>query len=253
MLGILALLSHVGLLPPLVHPAATPPAPAAVRLGAPGRAPYPFKVGETLRYTAMLGYFPVGSASLAVARVAREQGTDAFVLTMTGRGGPPGLGLTYDATSWVGMQDFVSRRFHRRISQSGQVADQRYIILPDSGRYREEGGSQAWVAPHDALDEVAFIYFLRTTPLAVGKSYVWPRYFQTGYNPVQVRVTGREPVQLPSGETATCLVLHISTRASQSDLWLTEDARRLPVRARVPFNFGTVTLQLAEVGAQGQQ
>jgi hypothetical protein len=235
MLGLVALFVHVGLLPP-APPVAVP-------------ASYPFKVGETLRYTATLGYFPVGSASLSVSRVARERGTDTFVLTMTGQGGPPGLGLTYEATSWVGTQDFTSRRFHRRITQSGQVTDNRYVILPDSARYREEGGSQAWVTPKDALDELAFIYFFRTTPLAVGKSYVWSRYFRTGYNPVQVRVTGRETVRLPSGEARPCLVLHVVTRGGESDLWLTDDARRLPVRAQVPLNFGTVTLQLTEIGA----
>jgi hypothetical protein len=235
MLGIVALFVHVGLLPPSL-PAAAP-------------APYPFKVGETLRYTATLGYFPVGSASLSVARVARERGTETFVLTMTGQGGPPGLGLTYEATSWVGTQDFTSRRFHRRVSQSGQVTDNRYVILPDSARYREEGGSQTWITPRDALDELAFIYFFRTTPLAVGKTYVWARYFRTGFNPVQVSVTGRETVQLPSGEAAPCLVLHVVTRGGASDLWLTDDARRLPVRARVALTFGTVTLQLSGVGA----
>ena len=35
-------------------------------------APYPFKVGETLRYEAMLGYFPVGEASVSVTRVVRD-------------------------------------------------------------------------------------------------------------------------------------------------------------------------------------
>lgn len=243
MLGIVALFVHVGLLPPAPTPPSLPPAPAHQP------ALYPFKVGETLRYTATLGYFPVGSASLTVARLDKQRGAETFVLTMNGQGGPPGLGLTYEATSWVGTQDFTSRRFHRRVTQSGQVTDNRYVILPDSARYREEGSPQAWATPRDALDEVAFIYFLRTTPLAVGKNYVWARYFRTGFNPVQVRVTGRETVQLPTGESRPCLVLHVITRGGESNLWLTDDVRRIPVRAQVPLSFGTVTLQLSSMGA----
>jgi hypothetical protein len=243
MLGIVAFFVHVGLLPPAPTPPLPPPAPVVQP------ASYPFKVGETLRYTATLGYFPVGSASLAVARMAQERGAETFVLTMNGQGGPPGLGLTYQATSWLGTQDFTSRRFHRRVTQSGQVTDNRYVILPDSARYREEGSSKAWATPRDALDEVAFIYFLRTTPLAVGKTYTWARYFRTEFNPVQVQVTGRETMQLPTGESRPCLVLHVITRGGASDLWLTDDARRLPVRAQVPLSFGTVTLQLSGMGA----
>ncbi|HEX5387086.1 MAG TPA: DUF3108 domain-containing protein [Gemmatimonadales bacterium] len=246
MLITLTLLAHIGVLPPaLPVPAIHDSLPAAQ----PPTVTYPFKVGETLHYTASIGYLPIGSADLAVTGLARERGAETFVLTLSGEGGPPGFGISYEATSWVGTKQFTSRRFHRRVAQAGQVTDQSFLIYPDSARYREVGNPEAWVAPRDALDEVAFLYFLRTTPLEVGRTYSWARYFRTGFNPVQVQVTGREAVRLPTGETPTCLVLHVTTRAGASDLWLTDDARRLPAQARVPLNFGTVTLQLAGVGA----
>ena len=52
-------------------------------------ASYPFAVGETLRYDAKLGYFPVGTATVSVTRLAKERGTEAFVFTGTGRVGRP--------------------------------------------------------------------------------------------------------------------------------------------------------------------
>ena len=63
---------------------------------------YPFKVGETLTYDAKLGYFPVGTATVAVSRMVRERGNEAFVFSMTGEGGPPGIRVSYELTSWVG-------------------------------------------------------------------------------------------------------------------------------------------------------
>ena len=73
--------------------------------GPPDRPPiYPFKVGETLRYTATLGYLPVGEASFAVTGTARERGAETFVFSAAGEGGPPGLGVSYQMTSWVGTE-----------------------------------------------------------------------------------------------------------------------------------------------------
>ena len=83
--------------------------------------------------------------ALAAAK-ARGEALDHVLLV-----GPPGLGLSYEATSWVGTQQFTSRRFHRRVTQSGQVTDNRYVILPDSARYREEGSSQSWVTPSPTM------------------------------------------------------------------------------------------------------
>ena len=96
------------------------PAPAPV-------APYPFAVGETLSYDAKLGYFPIGSATASVGR-AREQGADAFVFAFAGAGGPPGVRVQYELTSWTRSTRFASLRFHRKMVQGNSVEEQRYQI-----------------------------------------------------------------------------------------------------------------------------
>jgi hypothetical protein len=205
--------------------------------------PFPFKVGETLRYEAKLGYFPVGEAAISVARQSKERGVESFVFTMGGQGGPPGWRMRYDMTSWVDTRRFNSLRFHRRLEQGGKVQDQEYIIVPDSARYRQVGMERDYVAPSDPLDELAFLYFLRTVPLQAGRTYSFSRYFRTGYNPVQVVVTGRESVALPEGPVP-CLALQITSRGMVMRLWLTDDRSRLPAQLEVPLQFGNVTLQL---------
>jgi hypothetical protein len=214
-------------------------------------APYPFSVGETLRYDAKLGYFPVGEATVAVTRLARERGKETFVFTMLGQGGPPGLRVRYDMTSWVGTGRFASLRFHRRMEQAGKVDEHGYVIVPDSARYREEGVPGDWVAPSDPLDELAFLYYLRSTPLAVGKTYSMARYFKTGYNPIQVSVTGRESIAMPGGAMTPCLALSVSSRGTTARVWLTDDARRLPAQLEIPLPFGSVTLTLVASTSPG--
>jgi uncharacterized protein DUF3108 len=208
-------------------------------------APYPFSVGETLRYDAKLGYFPVGEATISVSRVAQERGTEAFVFAAEGHGGPPGWRVRYDMTSWVGKGRFNSLRFRQRLEQGGKVEEHGYVILPDSARYREEGVTGDWVTPSDPLDELAFLYYLRAASLQVGKTYSLTRYFKTGYNPIQVSVVGRESIPMPDGTDASCLALRVTTRGTTMRVWLTDDKRRLPAQLEIPLPFGNVTLSLA--------
>ena len=229
-----ALLAHAALLTRLVAPLP----PAAV--------PYPFAAGETLTYDATLGYIPVGRATATVSR-AQEQGNDAFVFAFAGEGGPPGVRVRYELTSWTRSARFASLRFHRKLVQGNSVEEQRYQIVPDSSRYRLEGSGQDWVAPRDALDELAFIYYLRTATLEPGRSYTIGRYFRSGYNPILVRVTGRETVTLYDHSSVPCLVLDVSTRGTSMTVRLTDDARRLPVQLALPMTFGTVSLELSGV------
>lgn len=211
-------------------------------------APYPFSVGETLHYDATLGMIPIGTATMTVNPMTRERGQEAFVFAATGEGRPLGLRVGAALTSYVGTSGFNSLRFHRRLFQGGSVEESQFQIVPDSSRYREEGSPQDWASPRDPLDELAFLYYLRTAPLKVGATYQIPRYFKTGYNPVQVRVVGRDTRALPGGRTAPVLLLEITSRGHLMAVTMTDDAKRLPVELELPLPFGRVTLALTRAG-----
>lgn len=232
-------------------PAATLLAHAALLAGLAQAPPYPFAVGESLQYEATLGYFPIGTASATVTGTTRERGADAFVFTAIGEGGPPGFRARYEMTSWTRSNQLASLRFHRRLTQGSKVDEERYQIVPDSGRYRQEGAAQDWMTPRDALDELAYLYYLRTMPLKPGQSFTMSRYFKTGYNPVQVRVTGREPLPLFDGRTVPCLTLELTARGSTMTVSLTDDERRLPVQLTLPLPYGSVLLTLSGVSSPG--
>ena len=207
-------------------------------------APYPFAVGEALHYEATLGVFPIGTATVTVTGMARERGREAFVFSATGQGGPPGIRARYELTSWVGTGPFNSLRFNRRLEQGNSVEEEHYQIIPDSSRYRIEGKPQEWVAPNDPLDELAFLYYLRTMPMKVGGTYQLSRYFKAGYNPIQVRVVARDTARLPSGASVPVLVVEVTSRGTTVGVRFTDDARRLPVQLDLPLPYGSVTLEL---------
>ena len=225
------------ILPLLLHGA------LLARLVAP---PYPFAVGERLEYDASLGMIPVGSATISVNPMTQERGRQAFVFSASGEARPMGLKFGAELTSYVGVQAFSSLRFHRKLIQGGSVNDVQFQIVPDSSRYRQVGDPRDWAAPADPLDELAFLYYLRTARLKPGATYSISRYFQTGYNPVQVRVTGRETRTLPDGKSAPVLVLEITSRGNLVTVAMTDDVRRLPVEIDLPLPFGRVTLALSK-------
>jgi len=154
----------------------------------------------------------------------------------------------------VGTRDLVSRRFVQDFVENDKPSHRLFEIYPDSGFFREKGKPETKPSPSDPLDDAAFFYFVRVTPLEVGKTYTYDRYFRKEKNPVTIEVTKREKMELPGGREVECLVLHpvidtkgMFSKRSDTRIWLTDDARRLPVQIRSKFPFGTITLRLKEM------
>jgi len=227
---------------PLV--AQSPSQGAASVGGARKTGPAVTPLGEVLRYDGFFGPLPVGSAEVAVTAVDTALGDSSWVLTLKARGSALGLGsIDYAMRSWVAREGFTTRRFYTTATQSGAPYARRDLVRGDSLKWREEGSSQAYEAPEGALDELGFLYLLRGLDLAPGDSIVIPRYFKKGYNPVVVRARTRETVQAGDGTAYRCSVFAISAIGATSYLWVSDDARRIPVRAIVPLGPGPVTMR----------
>jgi hypothetical protein len=161
--------------------------------------------------------------------------------------------------SWLGSADLTSRRFVQDFMENNRATKRHYEIYPDSGFYREQGkDTTARATPPQPLDDAAFFYFVRVTPVEVGKTYKFDRYFRKDKNPVTIEVLKREKMELPDGAKVQCLVLHpvidtkgLFSKRSETRIWLTDDAKRLPVQIRTKFPFGTITLRLSDMVLPG--
>ncbi len=235
---------------PLVLLLALLPAPVA-----PATAPdYPFAVGETLTYSAKLGMLTLGSGTLQVAALDTLRGKEAYRLRFRLQGKTVFYSLDDVLESWVDAETFTSLRFVQDFVENDKPRHKVYEIFPDSGFYRESGYEDTTFATaQDPLDDAAFFYFVRVTPLEVGRKYVYERYFKKNKNPVTIEVVKREKMELPDGRKVQCLVLHpvidtkgLFSKRSDTRIWLTDDAQRLPVQIRSKFPFGTITLRLKD-------
>jgi hypothetical protein len=219
---------------------------------------YPFAVGEKLSYTAKLGMLTLGSGTLEVAALDTVRGVESFRLRFRLKGKTMFYSLDDVLESWIGTSDLNSRRFVQDFVENEKATKRQYEIFPDSGFYREHGRETRHDTPENPLDDAAFFYFVRVTPLEVGKSYTYNRYFRKDKNPVTIEVLKREKMDLPDGSKVQCLVLHpiidtkgLFSKRSETRIWLTDDDRRLPVQIRTKFPFGTITLRLKDMVLPG--
>jgi hypothetical protein len=225
---------------------------------APALVSYPFAVGEKLSYSAKLGMLTLGSGTLEVAAVDTVRGVESFRFRFRLQGKTMFYSLDDVLESWAGTSDLNSRRFHQDFLENDKVIKRLYEIYPDSGFYREDGREKMMPTPAEPLDDAAFFYFVRMTPLQVGKKYTYNRYFRKEKNPVTIEVLKRERMELPDGSKVQCLVLHpiidtkgLFSKRSETRIWLTDDPRRLPVQIRSKFPFGTITLRLKDMVLPG--
>lgn len=133
-----------------------------------------------------------------------------------------------------------------------------YDIFPDSGFYREQGVDSTYPTIPDPLDDAAFLYWIRTVPLEVGKRYEYNRYFRPDRNPVIIQVLRRERVSLPAGKFNAIVVRPfipkgrgILAEKSETQMYLSDDDRRMMLALVSTFSFGTVTMRLKEYSVPG--
>ncbi len=221
-----------------------------------------FPVGERLTYSAKYGIFSVGNAAMEVVGIDTVHNTETVHFRFRISGGALWYHLDQTIESWVGRYDFRSRRYWSIQDERGTHRDHRFEIFPDSGFYREEGRDTTFATVLEPLDDAAFLYWIRTVPLEVGKRYEYARYFRPDRNPVIVEVLGRERVSV-AGKKWQALVVRpkipqgrgILAEKSETHIWLSDDAQRLVLAIQSNFSFGQVTLKLKEyvVPAGGQE
>ena len=222
----------------------------------PPPAAVPFPVGERLVYGARYGPFSVGTATMEVAGIDTIRGVEAVHFVFLLDGGALWYHIHQNLESWVGRHDFRSRRFLNQTEEKGKSWERRFDIYPDSGFYREAGRDTAVATVTDPLDDAAFLYWIRTVPLEVGKRYEYRRYFRPERNPVIVEVLKRERVGV-AGKKWDAIVVRpripngggIFAEKADARMWLSDDSVRVMLALQSKFSFGQVTLKLKEIGS----
>lgn len=137
-------------------------------------AAVPFAVGERLIYEVKFGALKVGQGSMEVLDTVTLRGRSAWHTRFRVRGGIPFYRVDDVLESWIDRVDFNSLRFVQDFDEGGRSRERRYEIFPDRAVYRENDEAEQ-PSVRNPLDDGSFLYFVRTIPLEVGKTYEFHR------------------------------------------------------------------------------
>jgi hypothetical protein len=242
--GALALPAQVNQLPTRVEP----------RLEA--TAAVPFGPGELLRYDVRLGALGRrGEGHMQVVGLDTVRGRTTYHVSMAIEGGLLFAKVKDHYDSWFDVTDLVTLRFIQDVDEINYERYRHWELFPEERRWeRPDNGNEGDMPTDRPLDDISFLYFVRTLPLEVGEEYSFDRYFRENGNPVVIRVLRKDTVTVPAGTFETVVVQPIIqtkglfSQGGEAELYFTTDERRLMVlmRSKVPL-VGALSLHLREV------
>ncbi len=228
-----------------VAPVAAPPF-----VGCP--SPVPFGEGERMDFSVQWGAVNVGEAHVAVTGLEEVRGHLTYVLDWRLRGGVPLARVNDHYRSWMDVETLASRRYIQDIRQLRRERIRHFELYPEEKRYDWVGRDLGLPLVSDhPLDDLSFVFYLRTLPLEVGDELTFHRYFREHGNPVTVQVLRREAVTVPAGTFPSLAVRPIIRSRgiwdedSEAEVHLSDDGERriLRVRMRAPA-LGSLTMHL---------
>ena len=209
----------------------------------------PFVVGERLLYAVKVGPLGKGSATAEITKVDTLRGKRVFHSVFRMNGSLLFFKVNDEYESWFDPNTFVSLRYRQQIDQGSYERNRTYEIFPDRGIYVDPAKGETPTV-EQPLDDGAFLYFLRTIPLQVGKTYTFNRYFKPDRNPVSVTVVRRERIRVPAGEFDAVVVQPkikakgIFAENANAEVWIADNDGRVMLQMRTHMQVGTVSFQL---------
>jgi hypothetical protein len=215
-------------------------------------ASLPFAVGERLSYDTRAARMLSGRAEMWIEGPVDVQGASTIVLrfSFNTRIGP--LGVSDATTSWWDPLRMATVRFEKYERRFLDRYSEEVDIDQQSGRWRANDGREGESPSAAPLDELSFIYVIRTLDLTADSTLRLTRHYDPDRSPTTVRFVGRDTVNTALGTFATREVEMRVRDARHYNgegvirLSLSDDDCRRPVRivSTIP-GAGTVVMTLA--------
>lgn len=212
----------------------------------------PFTVGEHLTYQAKVNFLNAGTATMTVEGIDTVRGHDAYHTVFDLNGGLLFFKIHNHYESWFDTASFNSLRLIQNSEERGKTDNRTYEFYPKRQVYVKNGEEEK-PSVADPLDESSFLYFMRTVPLEVGKTYSFDRYYHPDRNPVIIKVLRREHISVPAGEFDAVVVQPIIksrglfSEGGQAEVWFSDDSTHKILQLKSKLSFGTLYLQLRSV------
>lgn len=223
---------------PVARPATPGPPPRII-----------FEVGERLTFDAKVNSFNAGKATVSVEGIEMVRGIPTFHTIFDIRGRVLFKKFANHYESWFDTTNIVSLRH----SQKTDDVDKKYEFFPDKKMYIKNGDGIENPSVSMPIDECSFLYYLRSLPLEVGKTYTVDRYYHADKNPIVVTVLRKEHIKVPAGEFDAIVLKPVIksnglfSEKSDAEVWLADDPFHTLLRLKSGLSLGTLYLELKEI------
>jgi hypothetical protein len=214
-------------------------------------AELPFAPGERMTYAGRVHVGVAGSGTISVDAPTQFHGTTTWVLRsdMQGKLGP--IKATERHASWLDPVRMAALRYTSSERHLFRRHSDAVNISPEERRWASDGGLSGELATDRPLDELSFLFYLRTLPLPNDSVLTVSRHFDVARNPTTLRVLGREEIDVGAGRFHAIIVeMRVrDTRRYQGEgtirIHLSDDRCRLLLRleSKLP-DAGAATLAL---------
>jgi len=218
---------------------------------------------ENLDFALKWGFFDVGWATMKAQIMEEFNGEPAVRIVSEAKSSKfcDAFYVVRDLNqSWIHASKFHSLGYSKKLREGGFFRDEwvvydypRKIFL--SKRTNKNGESSYEEGPLDGYvqDILSSMYFLRTKKLEVGSEIILDVNTRKNW-PLVVKVLRKTTIEVPAGEFETVVVEPFLRqegifvqKGKRMQVWLTNDARKLPVYLSVEIIFGHVTASLLRI------
>ena len=218
--------------------------------------------GEQLRYRVSAGRLgTIGEGVMSVDGPVDIRGIPTLLLRSDVHARVGLIKTTERSESWIDPTRMAALRYQKRTrGMFARGGEEQVELFPDEQRWEGQHGKGGQSPTGAPLDELSFIYYLRTLPLGSDTVDQVERHYDRARNPIAVRVVGHDSVKTRAG-TFTTIVVEMRVKDPQRyggegtiRIHLSDDAHRYPVRieSSVPI-LGTTVLTLEAITPPPQQ
>jgi len=165
--------------------------------------PLPFAVGERLEYVARAPHGLKGKATMWIEGTETVRGLATMVLRFDFSTRVGFVTIADHTTSWLDPARFASQRYDKREVRFMSRHSEHVELDPSTRQWTAADGRTGVSPSAQPLDELSFIYWLRTLTLADDESLTLERHFDPARNPTVIRSLGRGHVETPLGTFVT--------------------------------------------------
>lgn len=224
--------------------------------------------GENLIFKIRYGFIKAGTAKMQILGMEKRDDKEMIHIRTTARN-LSGFGWIYkvhdEVNAFVDVNTLKPYYFEKKLREGTYKADFRvryghadstahveYIRYKKDMSIRKQKQYPVKI-PTDVFDILSAFYFIRTRPLEVGKSIYLSSLENKKVYKLEVKVHRRETIEVDAGKFR-CLVVEpllkgegIFKQKGRLQIWLTDDAYKIPVQMTSKIVIGHITSELTDI------